>query len=239
VGARTAKVLLPIDLDPRDEGQNKRQSEDIAGAWFTDLDGDGRLDLAVHLWVTDGSWFGATARFRIFSGTGSGFTPKQSLKTDSAAVDVRLLDFDGDGDQDLLVSQIDIGLGNLGRALLSRQVQVEVGLYSMEDGRYPDQPVSLRGLTFDIEDPDDLQLSIRGDIDGDGLIDLVTNDGGDWVRVYTNELTAFSTTPLVELALPVPRTGEALFVQDLTGDGRAEIFVWEPDATEGSLLRLQ
>lgn len=239
VGARTERFLLPIDLEPRDEGRKKGTSEDIAGAWFTDLDGDNLLDLAVHLWVTDGSWFGATARFRIFKGNGSNFTAQQSLKTDSAAVDVRLLDFDGDGDQDLLVSQVDIGLGNLGRALLSRQVQVEVGLYAMEDGQYPEQPALLRGLTFGIEDPDDLQLSIRGDIDGDGLIDLVTNDGGDWVRVYTNELTAFSTTPLVELALPVPRTDEAFFVQDLTGDGRAEIFVWEPGATEASLLRLQ
>ncbi len=239
VGATRRQIMLPIDLDPREEGRKEGYREELAGAWFSDLDGDGKLDLAAHLWVTEGSWFGATARIRLFTGTGAGFTSLQTLQTDNAAVDVRLLDFDGDGDQDLLVSQVDIGLGNLGRALLSRQVQVDVGLYAMDGGRYPAQPRQLRSLTFSIEDPDRLQLSFDGDIDGDGLIDLVTNDGGDWVRVYRNELTAFSEQPIAALALPVPRVDDALFVHDLTGDGRAEILVWEPGARAGALLRLE
>ncbi|MDG1481077.1 MAG: VCBS repeat-containing protein [Myxococcota bacterium] len=239
VGADKRQIRLPIDLDPRKEAGKKGPKQELAGAWFSDLDGDGRLDLATHLWVTEGSWFGATAQFRIFSGTGSAFSPLQTMQTDNAAVDVRFLDFDGDGDQDLLVSQVDIGLGNLGRALLSRQVQVEVGLYTMDGGRYPSQPRTLRTLTFPIERTDDLQLALEGDIDGDGLIDLVTNDGGDWLRVYRNELTAFSEEPLASIAMPIPRVDDALFVHDLTGDGRAEIFVWEPGASEGTLLRLK
>jgi hypothetical protein len=59
------------------------------------------------------------------------------------------------------------------------------------------------------------------------------------VRVYRNELTAFSEQPIAALALPVPRVDDALFVHDLTGDGRAEILVWEPGARAGALLRLE
>ena len=239
IGASTKRIGLPIDLDPREDSNSKGPKEEVADAWFTDLDGDGRLDLAVRLWVTDGSWFGATARFKIYQGTGTGFTPLQTIQTEHAAVDVRLVDFDGDGDQDLLVSQADMGLGNLGRALLSRQVQIDVGLYSMEGGRYPDSPHSLRQLSVSIEDPDQLQISMKGDIDGDGLVDLVTNDGGDWLRVYANELTGFSQSPLAEIALEIPRVDEALFVHDLTGDGRAEVLVWAPGAETGHLLRLE
>ncbi len=240
IGERQATWALPLDLAPRKDPAAPREGErrELEAAWFQDFDNDGMVDLLVHQWVVGSSWFGATAELLFARGTGSGFARPQRVETETAAFEVRPLDFDGDGDTDLVVPLVDIGFGNLGRALVSRKVQVDVGLFTMDDGQLSARPTLLRAFAWPITDPESVQAALQGDVDGDGSIDLVRGEDGEAVVVHTSTARAIATEERARLALDLPRGADPFFVRDLTGDGRAEIVVWGPGQRTGQLLRL-
>jgi len=235
-GAEEVAMRLPVDLDP-DDGPDRPDSQ-LAGSWFIDLDGDGKLDLATHHRVSSGSWFGSTAKLTAYPGTGTGWQPGQAMQTDRAAFDVQLRDIDGDGDQDILVTEVDVSLSNMGRALVARAVQVELVLYAMDGGRYPATPQPVRTLSWPLEKPERMLIAIEGDLDGDGWLDLVTNDGGEQLRVYPGSAAGFASTAAASASVGASRRGDDLFVRDLTGDGRAEVLFWRPGETRATLLQL-
>ncbi|MEC7948712.1 MAG: VCBS repeat-containing protein [Myxococcota bacterium] len=239
VGATRADLRLPVDLAPRD-GPSRREGSrrELGRAWFEDVDSDGKVDLVVQHWLVDGSWFGTRAEIALHRGTGQGFLPAAAVETGSAPVDVRTLDYDGDGDLDLLVPQIDTGVGNLARALLARRLQVQAHLHRMEAGRWNPEPVELRTLTVPVDKPESLAVSLDGDVDGDGHLDAVLAEPGEPVRVYRGSAHGIAEEPLAERDVALPAGEEPLFVRDLTGDGRAEILVWGPGIREAMLLRL-
>ncbi len=239
-GERREVWRLPLDLEPRKDPTQSKEGErrEVENAWFRDFDNDGKVDLLVHQWVIDGSWFGATAELSFSRGNGSGLDPAQVVRTSTAAFDVRLLDFDGDGDTDLLVPMVDIGLGNLGRALVSRKVEVDVALFAQDDGRFATSPEILRSFAWSITDPDSVQVSLDGDINGDGIVDLVKGDNGDQVLIFISQNRSIPSQPTARHTTPIPKTDSPFFVRDLTGDGRAEVIVWGPGAKTGTVLRM-
>jgi len=242
LAVRSSSWQLPVDLDPTDDPTRDKtdgERRELEKGWFTDVDGDGKADLLVHSWVVDGSWFGATAEILFARGTGSGLGSPQVLRTEAAAVDVRQVDFDGDGDLDLLVPQVDLGLGQLGRALVSRTIKVDVSLYVMEGDRYRPDPLDLGRLDFPIEESHTQQQELQADVTGDGIVDYVTNDGEQQLSVYPGHADGVSEEPLHTLPISLPPGDDVLATHDLTGDGRAEILVWGPDAAQGTVLRWQ
>jgi hypothetical protein len=237
LGARATTLKLPLDLEPADEdprpGETRRR---VSAVWLDDLDGDGKTDLAVQRTVLNGSWFGATAELSWAHGRGDGFEALRTLPLAAAAFGVKLLDVDGDGDKDFVAPVVDIGLGTLARALVARSVRVDLSLFRMDKGQFQ-APVTLRTFGFPVEQPDRLQISLDGDVDGDGRLDLVTNDGEDHVRVYRGRPDGMEPTAAWDVPMPVPLGDDTLFVHDLTGDKKAEIFVWGPKAATGTVLR--
>ena len=244
LGARTARLRLPRDLDPpppRGEGDGPRVR--LISSWFSDMDGDGRIDLVTHDAVTDGSWFGSTAALTVYPGTGGGFGPPQRAQTEAAAFDVRVVDWEGDGDQDLVVPQVDVSMGNLARGLLSRSVQVEAMLYRMTDGRLSSTPERLGELVVPLERPDRFHARLTSDLTGDGVIDLVTDGGEDRLEVFAGRPDpsrgrGIEEAPIGAVDLVVPDVEDALMVRDLTGDGRAEIVVWSPGSAQATMVRV-
>lgn len=240
IGERLLDVKLPLDLEPEEKPALDQDTEErrVAGAWFQDLDGDGRTDLLVHRTVTKGSWFGSTAELFFASGDGKSFVKRQSIETDAAAVDVRTLDFDGDGDLDLLVPQVDVNMGNLASALVSKVVKIDLTLFVMEDGQYAEDPVRLARLKFPVDRSEVMHVQGRLDLTGDGIVDLVTDNGEDVVSVYPGRAYAFADEPSHSHAIRVPPGEDHLFTHDLNGDGRAEIVVWGRGQRQGALLRV-
>jgi hypothetical protein len=238
VGARASTLRLPVDLDPPEveprPGQTRRQ---VGAVWVEDIDGDHRVDVAVQHLVMKGSWFGSTTELAWSLGRGSGFGPLGTLSVAAASFSVKLRDVDGDGDQDFLVPIVDVGLGTLARALVARSVRVDLSVCLMENGAFQ-PPVTVRTLAFPLETPERLQVDFSADLDGDGRLDLVTNDGGDRLRVHRGRGAAVDAAPAWEVAIRVPLAEDALFVHDVTGDGRAEVLVWGPDEAEATLVRL-
>jgi hypothetical protein len=233
---------LPFNLDPRDDpGRTVVKGEvrrEVADAWLQDVDGDGRADLGLHQWVLDGSWFGSTAEFVSARGGGGTFSAPQVVRTKQAAVQVQRVDYESDGDIDLLVAELDLGVGNLARGLVQRSVRVDVNLYAWTGGVYAIEPVLLRRLDFSIEEADQPRIAVEADITGDGIVDLVTDDGLSVLRVYGGSASGFSAAATGEVAVMRHPRGEVA-VMDLTGDGTAEVVIWAPGQTKGSIVHWQ
>ncbi len=237
LGARTRSVRLPLDLDPdRDPAARGAQRKELARSWFRDVDADGRVDLVTMHWVVDGSWFGSRAEITLYRNTGDGFGAGTAVTTPSSPVETRLLDLDGDGDLDLLVPQVDTGLGNLARAMLARRVQVDALVHDLDGGRFAAEARSLRTLSVPVDDPDALAVKLDGDIDGDGFLDAVLLDGEAPLAVHRGGAAGIAEDPWATLAVPRPPGEAPLFVHDLTGDGRAEVVVWGPRSRRATLV---
>jgi len=238
VGVRAASITLPLDLEPAEEapkpGEIRRR---VSAVWIEDLDGDGKTDLGVQRLVLAGSWFGATAELSWAKGRGDGFGALTTLPINAAAFGVDLVDFDGDGDKDFVAPVADINIGTIARALVNRSARVDLSLFRMQSGTFQ-APVTLRTFAFPLEAPGRFQAALDADIDGDGRIDLVTNDAEDRVRVYRGEGAGLQATPAWDVPMRVPVGDDTLFVHDLTGDGRAEIVVWGPKEASATVLRL-
>jgi len=239
-GAEVHTSRLPLDLEPDDRNNIDQDKEErrVAGTWIDDFDGDGRADLLVQRMVTRGSWFGSTAELYFAPGDGSRFVHRQSVETDAAAVDLIVVDYDGDGDKDVVIPQVDVNMGNLASALLAKVVKVDLTLFLMEEGRLSEEPIRLRRLRFPLDAGDRMQLEGHFDLTGDGIVDLVTNDGEDVLRVYPGSLDGFAEDPSHERAVTIPPGEDHLFAHDLTGDGRAELVVWGQGQASGHVLRV-
>lgn len=237
LGARAAELRLPLDLDPPERaprpGETRRE---VSGVWFQDLDGDGKIDLAVQRLVFSGSWFGSTTEVVWARGTGAGFGPLATTPVAATAFSVEPRDVDGDGDLDIVAALLDTGVANLARMLVQKQARVDLTLFRFGGGAYA-APAALRTVTFPIETADAFHVDATGDVDGDRRLDLVI-DEGQGVRVYRGTATGLEAAPAHTSTVVVPPGDDNLLVHDLTGDGRAEIVVWGRDAGRVQILRV-
>ena len=154
---------------------------------------------------------------------------------DDQAVDVELEDIDNDGDMDLIVPQIDITLSNMARALVARRMQVEILLFEW-NGSLAVQPVPLRSVSIPIENSEDLHVQLATDLTGDGLADMVYQEGDEPLQIFAGSKDGMGDKPWATAEVDVPPGEEALFLHDVTGDGIPEIIVWGPGRTTGSIL---
>ena len=239
-GMRTKKsVQLPVNVSPRrDDGPMKegQVEKDVQAAWFEDLNGDGKTDFLAQLWVTEGSWLGAVGELLFAPGTGAGFGSVQRMGSDGdAVVSVELLDLDADGTQELVTAQVDFGVGTLARALVSKQVKVEMYVRKLQGARFS-AATPLYSMVLPVGNDRDPALNFSEDLTGDGLPDLVTNAGDTAVHLFPGDGSGFAETPIASLEVGF-RNGESkLWVGDLTGDGRAEIVVWKIRTKQAQLL---
>lgn len=210
-------------------------------AEVADLNKDGVADFVVSR--TEGNiglWDTLTTSQLIYYGRkgSAGFDPKPDQVISSAGVSIvpRVIDFDGDGFLDLLVSSYRTDLlSNIKNAVLN-SARVSYFLFIMEDGKYSRNPTVTRDVDLDFKVLERGGVEARayfdGDFDGDGVKDLLAIEESAKIRAYKGTRTSssfftkgtyeFSSTPMLEIAL---RAGNDISILDLDHDGRFEIVI--------------
>lgn len=231
-------VSLPLNINPRrPEGARKKNEmrKDVVSVWLRDMDGDGRTDFAAQLWVTEGSWMGAEGELVFARGTGSGFAPLQRMPSDNAVLLVRTLDLDADGDIEIATAEVDFGVGNLTRAMLTQKIRVDVHYREMDGSRY--RPVAdLNSVVVPVGNDRDPPVKMEHDLTGDGVPDLVTSQDSTRVEVFAGTGSGYRDEPVAEIEVGFEQGEHKLWVGNVAGDERAEIIVWRLRSRPATLL---
>ena len=177
---------------------------------ISDLDGDGKADLA----VVDNS--GSVLLFRNTGSVGVvGFDTKVVLDAGTGPQGIRIGDLDSDGLADLAITNADGG-GTSIRVLRNTSTSgsfsfVNSGNFTTGGGPY------------------DLAL---GDLDGDGELDIATvNHSGQNVSVLLNTSTANGTLSFANKTdFAIGRNALKIALGDLTGDGKLDMVITQSGA---------
>ncbi|NNF16758.1 MAG: hypothetical protein HKN70_08415 [Gammaproteobacteria bacterium] len=134
-------------------------------------------------------------------------------------------DFDGDGQVDILLTDIRMGLGGMVGALAARSVGIDIEAFRMERGTYSDKPGFQRQIRTKVDTFGGAVL--LGDVNGDGRADLLM--GGK----SRTELDLYFGLPGPDIFASQPQTvaierpfnGERAWLVDLNDDGKQDILM--------------
>ncbi len=222
---------------------------------LTDMNHDGVADLAIfslqagssrllgqtsELWNMQSTYevhFGAPTPGGTVFGTEVG----TMIRSDGIPFEIGARDFDHDGQVDVMVAIIDPGIfkiiGMLARGLVTHSALLDLHLYRMEGGSYPDE----HDATYKIKayTPGDsgkkamhFPSVLFGDVNGDGLPDLLVQHG-------QKELHIFNGVPGPNLFVKQPQKvavtmpyEEYTWLVDLNKDGVQDILMHHLSTTE-------
>lgn len=208
-----------------------------------DLDNDDITDLVV-LSVSSKGVLDKNMVFEIYKGrrdiTGGlvfSDAPISKILSNGQSFGLIEKDFNNDKKADFLVPSVDIGVGKIIKGLISRSADIELNFYQMKDGKYPERPNVSRKLKvrFNLSSGRVFFPAIlSGDLDGDGLEELIVQKGADTLQVFTGtgdeELFEKNSTDIT-VDLPVGENGSGnpinppINLVELNGDGKPDFFI--------------
>ena len=214
-----------------------------------DLDGDSLPDLLVYS-ITGDSLFGKETTYEIHRGieTVEGTlefeaAPSSVVGSGGIQIDVDRQDLDGDGQMEMIITSFKLGLGSIVRGLLSRSANLDLSIYRLEDGSYPNKPNVKRRITAKLDLSKGevfVPAVVAGDVDGDGLKDLLVQNGDDELKIFpgTGTEALFKKSP-VNLDIALPLSSGKINALDIDADGDDDLLVQFPgDAETGSSPRV-
>lgn len=199
-----------------------------------DMDGDAISDL-ITLSVDSKGVFKKKTTYEVYKGisssNGLAFSQQPATRIESKGVQFNMnqKDLDQDGQMDVFVSAVEIGLGKIIGALITGTVSIKLQFYRMEQGVYPDSPNTSRKVKarFNLSSGDVFFPSVlTTDITGDGIVDLLIQDRVDTLKIYvgTGDEKLFSQRA-VDIENKLPGDPTFLEPEDLDGDGKQDILM--------------
>lgn len=212
---------------------------------LTDVNGDGVADLVVFS-LEGKSVFSIRSAYEVHFGAptaegGIVFTPEVGTTIGAKGMPgwMERHDLDLDGQADMSLTTLRIGFFKIIGALVTRSTSLDLELYRMEDGSYPDRANVARTVKIDIGtgEAGEKQAAyapvLIGDVNGDGHSDLVLGKGRKELQVFVGVPgpDLFVRKPQ-KVAVAIPNDERFIWLMDLDDDGKQDILVHQPSTTE-------
>jgi hypothetical protein len=221
---------ISIGEDSRNGNGKNRLLDEIV-----DINNDEVSDLIVKRIKSEGI-FGWESEYEVYLGAVDennllifAENPSSIIRTDGFQFDNERLDISGDGNQEFLITSVDISIGAVIRALIARSVSVDVSIYKMINGEYPAKPSTRKKISarFDFGSGDlFIPAVIVADVTGDGQKDLLVQKGQSTLLVYPGQKSQnMFSKKAIKLSLTLPDSRPGFIVHDLDHDGRDELIL--------------
>lgn len=230
-----ARVWLEILTDD----EKARRDFDI-GITVTDIDGDGTADVFAGKSTRQGvaDFF---SEVDLYFGDGTlNFDREPDWTTMVQGMSRgRWLDLDGDGRKELMLPVVNLGIADLVRILLTKNVKIEFSFYFLGDDRaISDDPDFTKEVKLEVgfDEGGDAQIvNFEGDYDGDGRKDLVVATGKTELSIFLGiepeKGHLFDKKPREKISVETFGDFKPL---DLNGDGREDMILYYREHPEMS-----
>ncbi len=206
---------------------------------LVDLDGDGLLDAVVVQKSTRKSIMRPATDVRIHFGRTDRSNspaslyfldePDQIVRPGGTQLILDILDFNKDGRSDLLLPVVKVGLGNIIRVLLTKNIKIQAETYFLgEDRKYPQSPDQVNELmvSFTYRGGATSPVYELADFNADGLLDILGSiKENTLVFVHGKQNSGFKKNIGNRFHVPLPQNGERVGAINLNRDKKADIVI--------------
>ena len=223
---------IEADGQQLDQSQLKHKKIDA----ITDINGDGLPDLIIRYTQSSGV-LDRTNDYEFFYGKVANdllsfaLSADTKIQSDSTLSDLKWLDLDNDGKQEIMLSAFDLGISQIISALLSSSIEQEVLIFKMDDNHhYPAKPSATQDveITFSLSSGRSGEPMVKAqDVNGDKLKDLIFSEGDEEIKV----LFASSTDKKLfskraeKYKVKVPKNAKSITHSDVNNDGKMDLIL--------------
>lgn len=201
-----------------------------------DVNKDGLIDVVVENAARAGFLRNAQTDVEVYFGRndgsgGSTFAdmPDQTLSFDGVQVFPELAELQKGGNLDLVVSTIEIGVGNIFSSLVRSEVKASI-LFHRNAGRFSSRPDIAREVSVEFKIREALEKKpfflVTGNYNADGIADLLIGENGESISVYYGERNgSFKNTRSFSFGVPLPNDGRRIRAQKLDRDSKDDLII--------------